>query len=47
MSDSSSSLTVVIPCYNEADNIPRVIPEVLAFCREHGWRLILDCVVNS
>ena len=41
MSDSSSSLTVVIPCYNEADNIPRVIPEVLAFCREHGWRLIL------
>jgi glycosyltransferase involved in cell wall biosynthesis len=34
-------LTIVIPCYNEQENIPVVIPEVQAFCRENNYRCII------
>lgn len=37
-------LTIVIPCYNEQENIPAVMPEVQAFCREHNFHCI---VVND
>lgn len=35
-----SSLSVVVPCYNEAENIPVVFPPLLVFARERGWRVI-------
>ncbi len=35
-----SSLTIVVPCYNEAENIPAVFPPLLAFAKERGWRVI-------
>ena len=38
------SLTVVVPCYNEADNVPAVIPAIAEYCRKCGWCLI---VVND
>jgi glycosyltransferase involved in cell wall biosynthesis len=34
-------LTVIIPCYNEATNIPVVIPEVVKKCDECGWKLVI------
>lgn len=37
-------LTIVIPCYNEQENIPRVMPDVSAYCRKHNFRCI---VVND
>ncbi len=35
-----SSLSIVVPCYNEAENIPVVFPPLLEFAKEHGWRVI-------
>jgi len=37
---STPELTVVIPVYNEALNLPDVIPTVCAFCSEHQYELI-------
>jgi len=34
-------LTIVIPCYNEEDALPRVLPEIIRFCETNGWRLII------
>lgn len=39
--NESSLLTVVIPCYNEAINIPVVIPKILEHCRSRNYRLIV------
>ncbi len=35
------SLTLVVPAYNEADNLPTVLPEMVEFCRQRQWQLIL------
>ena len=35
------SLTLVVPAYNEAENLPTVLPEMLEFCRQRQWQLIL------
>jgi glycosyltransferase involved in cell wall biosynthesis len=35
------SLTLVVPAYNEAENLPTVLPEMLEFCRQRQWNLIL------
>ena len=35
-----SSLSIVVPSYNEAENIPVVFPPLLAFAKERGWRVI-------
>ena len=35
-----SSLSIVVPCYNEAENIPVVFPPLLAFAKERNWRVI-------
>lgn len=37
-------LTIVIPAYNEADNLPQSIPPLIAFCIKNQCRLI---VVND
>jgi glycosyltransferase involved in cell wall biosynthesis len=33
-------LTVVIPVYNEADNLPTFAPTVIDFCRERDWQVV-------
>jgi glycosyltransferase involved in cell wall biosynthesis len=33
-------LTVVIPVYNEADNLPHFAPAVVEFCRARNWKII-------
>lgn len=40
-----SELTIVIPAYNEAATLKDFLPELLAFCEEHRFRLIItdDC----
>jgi glycosyltransferase involved in cell wall biosynthesis len=34
------SLSIVVPCYNEAENIPVVFPPLLEFAKERGWRVV-------
>lgn len=36
-----SSLTIVIPAYNEADSLPNMLPKLLAFCEPRGWKIII------
>jgi glycosyltransferase involved in cell wall biosynthesis len=33
-------LTVVVPVYNEAENLPSVAPALIEFCRARNWRVI-------
>ena len=35
-----SLLTIVIPCYNEEENIPRFFPELQKFVHKHGFQVI-------
>jgi glycosyltransferase involved in cell wall biosynthesis len=34
-------LTLVVPAYNEAENLPTILPEMLEFCHQRQWQLIL------
>jgi len=36
-----TSLTLVMPAYNEADSLPHVLPALLEHCRRRGWKLIV------
>ena len=36
-----NTLTLVVPAFNEAENIPRVLPEMLEFCNQRQWQIIL------
>ncbi len=36
----SSKLTIVIPCYNEEENIPVFFPKLLEFVRQHEFQVI-------
>lgn len=40
-SSGSRELTVVIPVYNEAQSLPRFLPELVETCRARNWQLIL------
>lgn len=44
MENRSTSLTIVIPAYNEAEALPATLSSTLEFCRAHHWKLI---VVND
>ncbi len=35
------SLSIIIPAYNEAKNIPLVIPEIINFCEQENYNLII------
>ncbi|MFO7660757.1 MAG: glycosyltransferase family 2 protein [Candidatus Cloacimonadaceae bacterium] len=35
-----SNLTVIVPCYNEEKSLPRVLPELTAFCQQRDWHLV-------
>jgi glycosyltransferase involved in cell wall biosynthesis len=37
----SPQLTLIIPAYNEEKNIPLVIPEIISFCKNHDYKLII------
>ncbi len=37
-------LTIVMPAYNEGETLPSYIPEVISFCQERNWELV---VVND
>lgn len=34
------SLTIIIPCYNEEESIPRVFPNIISFAKEHKIKII-------
>ena len=36
----NSSLTIVIPCYNEEENIPVFFPKLLEFVQKHDFQVI-------
>lgn len=38
------TLTIVVPAYNEAGNLPVVLPPLIAFCRDRHYRIV---VVND
>jgi glycosyltransferase involved in cell wall biosynthesis len=33
-------LTIVVPVYNEAENLPSVAPTLIEFCRTRNWRVV-------
>lgn len=35
------NITVIVPCLNEIENIPKVIPEVIKFCEKMQFELII------
>ena len=37
----NSQLSVIIPCYNEADALPSAMPEITRYCRKNNWKLII------
>jgi glycosyltransferase involved in cell wall biosynthesis len=39
--EPGTHLTVIIPSYNEAENLRIVLPPLLDHCRENNWRIIL------
>ncbi|MFM2307764.1 MAG: hypothetical protein RLZZ367_2433 [Bacteroidota bacterium] len=41
MSNANPTLSIVIPVYNEAQALPLVLPELIAFVNKHDYRLIL------
>ena len=34
------NLTVVVPVYNEGENLPSFVPQAIEFCQQRGWKLI-------
>ena len=34
-------LTIVMPAYNEAENLVAILPPLLTFCRQRNWKIIL------
>lgn len=45
----TDSLTIIIPAYNDAAGLERIIPEVLEVCTTNDWRLIVvnDCSTDD
>jgi glycosyltransferase involved in cell wall biosynthesis len=41
VSPGSAALSVVVPIYNEAGSLSGVLKELVPFCRDHSWELIL------
>ena len=36
-----SDLTVIIPAFNEEDNLQTILPPLISYCRENNWQIIL------
>lgn len=41
MQSYNNLLSIIIPCYNEEKSLKVYLPEVIAFCREHSFKLIV------
>jgi glycosyltransferase involved in cell wall biosynthesis len=39
--ENPSVLTIVVPAYNEAENLKIVVPDLLELCAQHNWKLII------
>jgi len=37
----ASPLSVIIPAYNEAENLPIILPQLMDYCRQRNWKIIL------
>lgn len=37
----NKDLSIVIPCYNEEQNIPVVLPDLVRYAAERGWKIII------
>ena len=37
---SKNKLTIVIPVYNESENLPQLIPAAIEYCRVRNWKII-------
>jgi glycosyltransferase involved in cell wall biosynthesis len=41
MKSDNSSLTIVVPAYNEADSLPNMINELIAYCTQRNWKIVI------
>jgi glycosyltransferase involved in cell wall biosynthesis len=39
--DKDSGLTIVVPCYNEEESLPVMLPELLNYADKRDWKVIL------
>jgi glycosyltransferase involved in cell wall biosynthesis len=35
-----STLTVIVPCFNEAESLPHILPNLIKFCKERRWTIV-------
>lgn len=41
LENKTKELTIVIPCYNEAENLKILLPKLITFCKENDFQLII------
>jgi len=37
----ASQLTVIVPVFNEAENLGIIVPSLIDICRQHNWKIII------
>ncbi len=37
----TSSLTIIVPAYNEAENLAIILPQLIDYCNVHNWKIII------
>lgn len=38
---AEKNLTIIIPAYNEADNLEILLPVIIEYCSKNGWKIII------
>jgi len=41
MKKDETQLTVIVPAYNEEENLPKVLPGLIEVCKKKNWKLII------